>query len=486
MACGPDVERALNLNHCANRTGNAWCAELFPDGSRPYCEWGTVSQCGGTEDRTGCVAQRPEADECYSPCGGGLRVDEDASCVDADESSSGTSTGMETEGSSDASSSGSSTTGPMPCTSDEECTEPEAPFCGTAGECGTCDQTADGDAACGGVDEALPLCVGQACVACTAEDASVCEPDGLVCDDMNTCVPCTEHEQCTVGACELSVGRCFPSDSVQVAVDGDGGQDQTSLVAALGMVPDGGYGVVTVHETDGLGYPQVIVNGAKTIALLAAPGEAPIIQGTGGSPGVRVEAAGTILYMDGLRVAGNTGGLGVVVDEAFAWLDRSRIVQNSGGGLMASNGAELTVRNCFVSVSTNSTDAVVVTDATMNMSYTTVGAAANTGMPARALYCDVGGLANVRNSILVSFEPGPDIECPGLTISNSATETELGMLSGTWFEDYNSGDLHLTPMAPIAIAMTALWETGDPATDIDGEPRPTIDGEPDYAGADVP
>jgi hypothetical protein len=31
-----------------------------------------------------------------------------------------------------------------------------------------------------------------------------------------------------------------------------------------------------------------------------------------------------------------------------------------------------------------------------------------------------------------------------------------------------------------------MWQTGDPATDIDGDARPTTDGTPDYAGADVP
>src|SRR5690606_22488974 len=98
---------------------------------------------------------------------------------------------------------------------------------------------------------------------------------------------------------------------------------------------------------------------------------------------------------------------------------------------------------------------------------------------------DDGGQADVRNSILVSFDPGPEVECPGITIADSATEAELGMLSGTWFDNYSTGDFHLTMSAPIAAGTAARWQTGDPTTDIDGDPRPTVDGTADFAGADA-
>jgi hypothetical protein len=37
---------------------------------------------------------------------------------------------------------------------------------------------------------------------------------------------------------------------------------------------------------------------------------------------------------------------------------------------------------------------------------------------------------------------------------------------------------------PTEIETAALWETGDPTTDIDGDSRPVTDGTPDFAGAD--
>jgi hypothetical protein len=127
-----------------------------------------------------------------------------------------------------------------------------------------------------------PLCVGGTCVACTPENPVVCEDQLLLCDGTtNSCVPCVEHGQCPSGACELDVGRCFPGDFV-VHVDGDGGQDYTTIEAAVAGV-DGTHGVIVLHERDGeTPYTTVgglTIDGGKTIALLVAPGQAPVIQG---------------------------------------------------------------------------------------------------------------------------------------------------------------------------------------------------------------
>ena len=406
-----------------------------------------------------------------------------SSASSGSESSSGT-----TEGSSGSSSSGeSSTTGPMPCVSDEECTDAAAPFCGVTGECGTCEGTADGDAACAGADPMTPLCVGDACVACTPENPLVCDEQLLLCDGTtNACVPCVAHDECGSGACELAVGTCFPAGTV-VHVDGDGGQDFMTVAAAVASVAAGMHGVVVVHELDG-GNPYtgaVLIDGGKRIALLAAPGEAPVLQGTGGNPGLTVEGAGTILYMDGLRVAGNTMGLGLHVNGAFAWVDRSRIVQNSGGGVLAENGAELTLRNCFVGGAAADVDAISLDASALEMLYTTVGGGSVIVEQTRALLCANAATADVRNSILVSLDAMPEVECPGVVLANSATEADVGF-NATWFNGYATGDFSLTPSGAMTFADVALWSTGDPLTDIDGEPRPVVDASPDYAGADVP
>ncbi|MCA9656124.1 MAG: hypothetical protein KC501_39840 [Myxococcales bacterium] len=478
-----------NPGHCFNNGGDEYCRTRDP--SRPFCERGQ-DECISSSNDLGCVAERP-VDSCYSPCGGRATLDENGECLMGEESSSGsTSEGM--TGETGTTTEGSSTTGPQPCLGNDDCTDAATPFCEPdSGQCVRCDGVANPDGACAEADATNPLCIEGACVACTPENPAVCDDQLLLCDgDTNACVPCTEHGQCGSGACELAMGRCFPEDFV-VHVDGDGGQDYTSIAAAVGDVDDGLYGVIVVHELDGAASYQtaggLTIGGGKTIALLAAPGEAPIIQGTGTNPGLRVEVAGTTVYVDGLSVSGNTGGLGIQVDEAFAWLDRSRVVQNSGGGIVAQNSAELTLRNCFVGGGAQDVDALALNGSSLEMLYTTVGGGGVLGGRARALFCEGASMANVRNSILVSADPMPEVECTGVTITNSATETDVGNLDIGWFNGYAAGDFSLTtmgmPSGASVFANVAVWQAGDPDVDIDGTPRPTTDGAMDFAGADA-
>lgn len=478
------VERTTipNADFCTNALGDETCAERYPDGSRPYC---VVAEC--LDDFYGCFPYVP-AEECASPCGA-----ENPDCgVNTSTTVSGTETGSGSSsesGSGSGSESSGSTTGPMPCTSDDECTDPDAPFCGTSGECGGCDGTKDPDGACGGVDPLLPLCVGGACVACTAENPTACEEQLLLCDGgTNACVPCTEHGQCGSGACELAVGICFPPGDV-VHVDGDGGQDFMTVAAAVASIGAGMHGVIVVHENDGdlpyLAAGGLLVDGGKTIALLAAPGEAPILVGTGaGNPSLRVAGADTVLYVDGLEVT-DADGEGLRVNDALAWVDRSRIVQNSGGGVLAENGAELTLRNCFVG-GLGDVVGVEVNGASASVLYSTVTASTFGSTP--ALGCTMPVTVDIRNSIIVSQggTPPDELACASVDVSNTATEADVGAFNIGWFNGFNAGDFSLSASGAMMFADVAQWSTGDPLTDIDGDSRPAVDGTPDYAGADVP
>lgn len=66
--------------------------------------------------------------------------------------------------------------------------------------------------------------------------------------------------------------------------------------------------------------------------------------------GVNLRALCQKLAAQGRRlpvvVVGYTMGLGLRVNGALAWVDRSRIVQSSGGGVVAE--AQLVLRSCFV------------------------------------------------------------------------------------------------------------------------------------------
>ena len=106
---------------------------------------------------------------------------------------------------------------------------------------------------------------------------------------------------------------------------------------------------------------------------------------------------------------------------------------------------------------------------------------------------------DIRNSIIVSQggTPPDELSCPSATITYSATEGVVGgdgndavgpfpAMPADWFMSYAAGDFHLAAEGLTVFADVALWQTGDPLTDIDGDPRPAVDGTPDYAGADVP
>jgi hypothetical protein len=59
------------------------------------------------------------------------------------------------------------------------------------------------------------------------------------------------------------------------------------------------------------------------------------------------------------------------------------------------------------------------------------------------------------------------------------------MKDTSWFANYNSGDLHLTPLSPELLDEAAHWKAGDPVVDIDGDPRNAVIDAPGGAGADV-
>ena len=144
------------------------------------------------------------------------------------------------------------TTGSIPCDDDDDCMTRGAPFCGPAGECTDCDGMNDPDAACAGLDEGTPACVDGACVQCTDAIATECDGTTPICDDeQNLCVPCTEHAQCEdSGACDIAEGDCFTTDQ-EMHVDGDGGQDFTTITAAVASVGAAGQALIIIHDAAG-------------------------------------------------------------------------------------------------------------------------------------------------------------------------------------------------------------------------------------------
>lgn len=117
-----------------------------------------------------------------------------------------------------------STTGPTtPCDPADgqpnlDCIEidPNQPFCADAGVCGGCTVLSP-ELGCAQLDPEHPLCNPEDghCVACTADDATMCTGDTPACDPLtNECTGCFEHSHCPDTACDILAGKCFPSDRI--------------------------------------------------------------------------------------------------------------------------------------------------------------------------------------------------------------------------------------------------------------------------------
>jgi hypothetical protein len=486
-----------DTDHCSVEDGDAYCARKYPDEPRQYCAvgHGTCEDKYYTEALDGCVAAQPAEAECYSPCGGRKSAQDDDACdgqADASTSSvTGTGTeatteptgGPTTQGTGSMSNSGSETdtgsssTAPGGCVASIECIDPEAPICEDT-ECVPCST----DEQCADRDAGMPACRADGqCVACTPSNASACVDSTPVCNAANECEGCRFHEQCEGTACEIATGACF-ADTCVVEVDRDGGADYESIDDAIA---DGC--VVVVRDAAG-GYPEeVTIAGGISVAILAADGASPILAGSVGSgqPALEITGGATV-YVQGLRINGNDmGGLGVEVNAATIYLDRTTVGGNAGGGITFSNAAEGHLRNCFVGGDVSDIAAVDVAGSSVEILYSTLGAGFGS---AAALRCDGPASVDVRNSLLVARTDDPEVDCSTDSLETSATEADLGDMNTNWFTagGFASGNFHLSLLAPAAILSAGEWRTGDPATDIDGELRPTEPGAVDAAGADVP
>lgn len=236
---------------------------------------------------------------------------------------------------------------------------------------------------------------------------------------------------------------------------------------------------------------NVVLGAGDVVAIIAAPGELPVIGGDDGNANPTIDVSGgAVLYLQGVEVSGN-GGVGVRASGGDAWLDRSRVVDNSGGGLIVEGAAYATVRNCFVGGNTDDVVALDVTDSNADVLYSTL----LTGIEfedVATLQCTGVTDVTVRNSIVAMVGSEPEIDCTGVDVTYTATESGFAgtgnvMVSSVmpaWFVNLTS-DFHLTT-PPDAILDAAEWQTGDPLVDIDGELRPTENGTADVAGADIP
>ncbi len=487
LALGCRVRRD-NPEHCFHAQGDSTCLERFPDGSLPFC---ASESCGDAP--YGCVAELPEPD-CYSPCGADTLLGE-GECEVA-EGDSTSDTGETTDES----------TGEPPdlppgpeCELDSDCLDHEGtPFC-IGGACESCSSLPDPGLGCAMLNPDLPVCHADECVACFGDDQEVCKAQSLFClPDTTLCGPCTNHDQCPgQAACDILEGLCFPENEVW-HVDGDGGADFTTLAETLEYVAPGqGRDFVTfiLHERDGgvaySGMLHALAATDQTLALIAAPGEAPLTTSQSIKAGV-VANGDSKIYVRGVEVEGQ--GAIDVTGSGTVYVENSEFYVSVGPAVELSQGGKLILRNSMLRGGFTDVRLVVTTSSSsFDIVYSTL-----LGLGDGLLDCSgLPKLSTLRNSVLVGPEGSPLSTCSPISVDlqgNALSEavasepnnTVIGGLQSEWFADGGLYDLHLTDQVPLALTTAATWIDGDPMTDIDGDPRPVGPDTTDWAGADVP
>jgi hypothetical protein len=420
------------------------------------------------------------------------RADEDDSSSGAEDSSSSatlTTTETMTDDSSEATtptestteseSESSSTTTPVPaCVESSECTDAAAPVC-MDDVCVPCDEAPNPNDACVARDPAAGVCREQTgqCVQCSPEQAVACGTEAPICAAAALqCRGCAEHAECG-DACEYATGECFEEEGGECWValgDGDSIQD------AIDAVDDGGRCTLVLLENGATDFNESFtVDAGKRIALVAS-GPDVVVQGVSG--GTMAVTAGAQFYVRGALVRGNPSGPGMTASGAGTQLfaDATRVVNNTGGGITLSAGADGHLRNCFVGGNVSDVSALQVTSSSADVLYSTIIAAQQFEEVA-ALRCSGAVDVTVRNSILAMAGADPEIACAGADATYSGTESnprhgkrDARQPHAAWFVTLGN-DFHLNNL-PADVLTTAQWQLGDPSVDIDGDLRPTEDG----------
>ncbi|KIG17474.1 hypothetical protein DB30_03175 [Enhygromyxa salina] len=481
------VSLVPNDSHCRHAQGDQTCAERYGD-ARPFC---TAATCDASSEGTyGCVAERP-SDDCYYPCGGDNDVTVDNGCRFADD---GDGDGDEPTHNGDENGDPGDEEGDAPCLDAGDCADDSAPFCDLdTGVCVGCGSMSDADGACAGVDPALPVCHADVCVACTPDKTQACAETAPICDvATNACVGCNDHDQCSDSACNLATGSCFDPAAVFYvdggnkeceAADGTQSKPFCTLAEAIDAVTVPSR--ILISTVDEIHYEAEVVIADKTIALFAAnDGPAPVLEGPEDKVAVAVTSSGQ-LYMRGVDIVRTENGLGLEINDGHAWVQQSRIVKNERGGIRV-DGGTLRLEHSFVGGDADDVNAIEVLDGEVSIIYTTIVAG---GDDSHAFVCETSSESTIRNSIIVSLGDSAEVMCDAVEIIDSFNEADSAEKfddNSDWFEDWRD-DFHLVPgKYPAILETLAIWRTGDPQKDIDGDPRPTADGTQDFAGADLP
>jgi len=420
---------------------------------------------------------------------------------------------------------------------------PATPYC-SEGTCVNCVGAADCAQLTG---PETPYCDDSTgfCVECLRHD-DCAEPTPNCDTRAGRCeAPCQEHSQCEIGACELDVGRCFPRETLLRyarllyvgCYDHDCTSRETACCSAQEALtsvwvtdPDARYVIVHVephpeepwHDDKGF----LATSRAQRVALIGHGGllfdgywknRPEIMSLTPEAEGPSSEAK---LFVSGIRVAPGSHVAGAGCEGALLWLDdtviegfthefpyteprsglqaercrlvaRRSVIRGSDRGVLGLAKGRIELLNSVVGGSVEH-ELFLEEGAELTGLYATI---VRKDAKAGALLHAPKAKVTLRNSVLVAEGDLGGSILKGTFSMTSSAYTSAGLqgagnrlisnkISGL-FVDWAEGDFHVLG-AGTALRDVAVWQDGDPSTDLDGDPRPTLSGLPDQAGADRP
>jgi hypothetical protein len=513
--------------HCHFDLGDSTCQVAFPN--KPYC-----NTCVDKSENLGCVSTPPPPG-CSSNGGTQSDTGEDDES-DEGESSTGTTSidpSTSTLTSPDTTADSAESTGePYVCEEegllDEDCEaiDPSTSYC-IGAACVGCNDVG-GDPFCLTIDGTRPVCdeSSNVCLGCEMGGEDFCGAATPVCDGTGECRGCSTHLECPGTACHIAAddplaGSCFAANEV-VWVDasaicpgmGTEASPSCSLAATLAAIPVDGNVVVALVGVTPYDEAAVAVDGT-TVAILGTAG-VPSLVGAPGLDAPSLAIEGARVYVQGVRVIGNTESHGISCADGTLWLDASEVRDNAGYGLSVDSPCDVTVRRASLHNNTGGGirqlgGALVLDNAVVGQNgdgsngpgvnlqfadltaiYATI--AGNDGVGADSIQC-LEATGRVRNSIITGVtQSSIDLDCFVFDFETNAIDTptfatpesvQVDEYDDFWFLDPDAGDFRLANPPFTPFGDVARWEDGDPDVDADGTMRPQ-GGELGYAGADEP
>jgi len=404
----------------------------------------------------------------------------------------------------------------------DQCPSQE-PYCADSGDCVDCTQID-----CSALDEDKSVCspASGTCVVCTEEDSSACKGSNPVCDTLaGECTICTEHAQCASGACNKFDGTCFPQNALWVdklapcnGATGSKEKPYCEIQDAAATIGKNDPTLIWVEPS--APYEKTVSIESSRVVAIRSTSDTNSRLSVEGLPSLLVNQ-GSVTFLERLQIDYPSEDRGVVCSGGSLWADhvqiqgrhnlgvdamancqmvfrRSKIANNSGGGIQLSGGS-LRLENSFVVSNGSDFSEIggVTTNqgAELNLVYSSVISNQAQNELRLSMGCSPDTSGTVRNSIILGTTGGAaSFECGGLEYEYNAidngkiggTNTYVeGGLDPTWFVQPQTGDFHLKN-GNTTFKDVALWINGDPDSDYDGAPRPSVDGTVDYAGADIP